>query len=158
MSNAITPVVVKYVPAAVLRFLKILTDLLVQGRVITGGAYSTAPGPQVRPQGLLGIPVPTGVKKIIVKKGIKEAVKQVDTPEERAAIEATVVSRGVPGWAASLISLILTYVCLFLADANLDLLFDDPIKFAKACLVFVGTRILMQWQTPGTVTVEDARK
>lgn len=150
MSNAITPVVVKFVPAWLLKALKILTDVLVQGRIITGGAYSTGHGPNI-PQGLIGVPGP--IKKAIAKKGVQVALKKIDTAEEREAI-----SHGLPGWAATTVAALLALVYSFLEGADPSILVNDPVLFGKMLISFVGIRLLMQWQTPDTHILKDPIK
>lgn len=147
MANGITPVFAKFVPAWVRRILTILTDVLVQGRVITGGAYSTEAGPNI-PQGLIGIPGP--LKKALVKKGVQIALKKIDTVEEREAI-----SHGLPGWLATCAAAVLTLISTFFEGADLNLLIQNPALFGKMLLTFVVTRLLMQWQTPDTHIIKE---
>lgn len=147
MSNALTPIVTKFVPAWLLRIFTILTDVLVQGRIITGGAYSKEAGPTI-PQGLIGIPGP--IKKTLVKKGVQVALKKIDTTEEREAI-----SHGLPGWLATCAAAVLTLVYTFLEGADLNVLVNNPVLFGKMLLTFVVTRLLMQWQTPDTHIIKE---
>jgi len=162
MPNAITPIVIRFVPAVVLKWLTIITNILLQGRVITGGAYSKSDGPQVdpngnfKPQGLLGIPIPNKVKKIVIKKGAEHLQEAIDTPEEREVIVKAAVSHGLPSGVASGATALLTFFSLYLANVDIDKAIADPMWFIKGAALFIGVRVLMQWQTPGTSIVEGA--
>lgn len=163
MPNAITPIFIQFVPAVVRKWLTIITNVLVQGRTITGGAYSQSSGPQFdvggprfKGQGLLGIPVPGAVKKIIVKKGAEHVRGAIDTPEERELIVKEAVSHGLPPSVASAATAGLTMLSLYFANVDIDKAIADPIWFLKGAAIFIGVRVLMQWQTPGTSIVEGA--
>lgn len=168
MSNALTPFFKRFIPAPVLKFLTILTNALLQGRVISGGAYSTGAGPNLGSAGLdtpgnlrgvqpfLGIPVETKIKKIIVKKGAGKLREAIDTPEERELIVKEAVSHGLPPSVASVATAGLTMLSLYFANVDIDKAIADPIWFLKGAAIFIGVRILMQWQTPGTSVVEGA--
>lgn len=154
MANALTPTIIRFVPAVVLKWLTIITNILLQGRVISGGAYSTEAGPKIQP--LFGIPVPGAVKKIVVKKGAEHLKDAIDTPGERELIVKSAVSRGLPASVATTATAFLTMFSLYLANVDLDKAIDNPMWFVKGAALFIGVRILMQWQTPGTAIVEGA--
>lgn len=168
MSNALTPLIQKYVPAPILKFLTILTNALLQGRVISGGAYSTGVGPNFGSagietpgnlrgvQGFLGVPVEAKVKKIIVKKGAQGLKNAIDTAEERDLIIHEAVSHGMPQGAATAASSFLAIFALYLANVDLDKAIDNPLWFLKGAAIFITVRVLMNWQTPGTAVVEGA--
>lgn len=163
MANALTPIFIQFVPAGIRKWLTIITNVLLQGRTITGGAYSQSGGPQLdsgggqfKGQGLLGIPLPGPVKKIVIKKGAGYVRDAIDTPEERELIVKTAVSHGLPSGIASGATALLTFFSLYLANVDIDKAIADPMWFVKGAALFIGVRILMQWQTPGTAIVEGA--
>lgn len=172
MANALTPVVTRFVPAWLLKALTIATNILLQGRVITGGAYSRGSGPsfgESQPgggvgnlrgvgQGFLGIPIEGAVKKIIVKKGAEHLRDAIDTPEEREIVVKAAVSHGLPPAVASVATSLLTLFSLYLANVDVDKAIANPLWFVKGAALFIGIRILMQWQTPGTTVLEQTKE
>lgn len=69
-------------------------------------------------------PLKKAVVKVVVKRGAKEALKQIDTPEERKRIVEKVQIRGLPPWASWVVAVVVSLLLEAVSTVGFDLLLN----------------------------------
>lgn len=125
MANPIGAWFTRVVPFGVRRILTIVTNVLLKGREITGGAYSVDAGPQIRP----------------LFSGLKGAVVKGQTLEILEKAADAKVDSGMSHWQAALFTTVSTILISALQGLDFGLLFSDPRAFASSVL----TAVVVAW-------------
>jgi hypothetical protein len=67
-------------------------------------------------------PVKKAVVKVVVKRGAKETLSRIDTPEERQQIVKSIKLQGLPPWASWAVALLVPLLLEAVSEVGFDLL------------------------------------